>query len=98
LRISAKLTDMINALHHKDQNVFGGARLQSMKVCLGRQRKRIAKKVQNPRIEKITFHTLRHWKATWLYHENRDILYVMKSLGHKDVKNTLIYIDLETAC
>jgi hypothetical protein len=40
----------------------------------------------------------RHWKATQLYHQTRDILYVMKFLGHTDVKNTLIYIDLEIAC
>jgi len=33
-----------------------------------------------------------------LYHKTKDILYVMRFLGHKSIKNTLIYIDLETAC
>lgn len=28
----------------------------------------------------------------------RKFLYVMKFLGHKSIKNTLIYIDLERAC
>lgn len=39
---------------------------------------------------------MRHWKATQLYHQTKDVLYVMKFLGHRDVKNTLIYIDLES--
>jgi len=31
------------------------------------------------------------------YHRTKDILYVKKILGHKNVNNTLIYIDLENA-
>jgi len=30
-----------------------------------------------------------------LYHQTKDILYVMNFLGHKSIKNTLIYIQLE---
>ncbi|MBS7649143.1 site-specific integrase [Candidatus Bathyarchaeota archaeon] len=56
-----------------------------------------ARKLQNPRINQIHFHTFRHWKATMLYHQTRDILYVMKFLSHKNIKNTLIYIQLEEA-
>jgi hypothetical protein len=33
-----------------------------------------------------------------LYHQTKDILYVMKFLGHRGLKNTLVYIDLEIAC
>ena len=32
-----------------------------------------------------------------LYHQTKDILYVMNFLGHKSIKNTLIYIQLEEA-
>ncbi|MCS7374512.1 MAG: hypothetical protein NDF56_06000 [archaeon GB-1845-036] len=32
-----------------------------------------------------------------LYHQTRDILYVIKFLGHKNIKNTLIYVQLEEA-
>ena len=39
----------------------------------------------------------RHWKAIMLYHQTKDILYVMNFLGHKSIKNTLIYIQLEEA-
>ncbi|MEM2419861.1 MAG: hypothetical protein QXL38_02600 [Candidatus Bathyarchaeia archaeon] len=42
----------------------------------------------------MTFHTIRHWKATMEYHKTRDILYVMKLLGHKRIQNTLIYTQL----
>jgi integrase len=43
----------------------------------------------NPRLLKITFHTFRHWKAAIEYHKTKDILHVMKILGHKNIKNTL---------
>lgn len=59
-----------------------------------RQRKKVATKLHNPRIEKITFHTFRHFKATMEYHKTKDILHVMKILGHKNIKNTLIYTQL----
>ena len=60
-------------------------------------RRRIAGKLKNPRILRITFHTFRHWKATTLYHQTKDILYVMRFLGHKNIKNTLIYVQLKEA-
>jgi len=59
-----------------------------------KQRRRIAHKFGNPRILQIHFHTLRHWKATMEYHKTKDILYVMQLLGHKNIKNTLIYTQL----
>jgi hypothetical protein len=56
--------------------------------------KKAAIKLANPRLLQITFHTLIHWKATMEYHKTKDILYVMKLLGHKSIKNTLIYAQL----
>ena len=58
--------------------------------CLLDNRKRIAEKLQNPRILQISFKTLRHWKATAEYHRTKDILHVMRLLGHKNIKNTLV--------
>lgn len=40
---------------------------------------------------------MRHWKTTLLYHQTKDILYVMNFLGHKSVKNTMFNIQLEQA-
>jgi len=48
----------------------------------------ITHKLQNPRILKITFHTLRHWKDTMEYNRTKDILYVKQVLGHKRIENT----------
>ena len=55
---------------------------------------RIAHKLQNPRINRITFHTLRHWDATMEYHRTKDILHVKERLGHKSITSTLIYTHL----
>jgi len=59
-----------------------------------RARKVIARKLQNPRLIRITFHTLRHWKATMLYRQTKDILYVKQFLGHRKIEDTLLYIQL----
>ena len=42
----------------------------------------------------ISFRTLRHFKATMEYHRTKDILHVMQLLGHKSIKNTLVYTHL----
>jgi integrase len=111
-QISPQLVEMLQSLQKPNQYIFNcGTRTQfgnedlrtrrhnllRQKALLSHQR-RIAEKLKNPRILKIHYHTFRHYKATQLYHQTRDILYVMKFLGHRDVKNTLIYIDLDIAC
>ena len=74
--------------------MFGEAQLDHHRNHFCIQRKRIAEKLRNPRLNRITFRTLRHWKATKEYHKTKDILHVMKILGHKSIKNTLIYTQL----
>ncbi len=56
--------------------------------------RRTAHKLQNPRTLRITFHTLRHFKGTMEYHKTKDILHVMQILGHKNIKNTPLYVQL----
>jgi len=94
LRISDKLLAMLSMLPKKPDKVFGAYPLRGFRRPFQRQRKRIAQKIGNPRIARITFHTLRHWKATMEYYKTKDILHVMKLLGHKNIKNTLIYTQL----
>jgi len=60
-------------------------------------RKRLAKKLNNPRLMQIHFHTLRHWKGTTLYHQTKDVVYVKQFLGHRVINNTMLYIQLEKA-
>ncbi|MBS7635130.1 site-specific integrase [Candidatus Bathyarchaeota archaeon] len=62
-----------------------------------RSRMRTAAKLQNPRLKRITFHTIRHWKATMEYHRTKDILHVKQLLGHRTVDTTTLYIQLEEA-
>ena len=97
-KVSQKLLDMLSTLPKSSQFVFGKYHIRGFASSYRRSRKRLARKLGNPRLLQITFHTFRHWKATMEYHKTRDILHVMRFLGHKNIKNTLIYtqlIDLE---
>ncbi|MEM3759577.1 MAG: tyrosine-type recombinase/integrase [Candidatus Bathyarchaeia archaeon] len=93
-KISSKLAAMLNSLSKKSERIFGPSSLRTIRRLFQKQRQRIAQKLENPRLLNITFHTLRHWKATMEYHKTKDIIYVMKVLGHKNIKNTLIYTQL----
>jgi len=97
LPISDKLIGMLNTLPriHGD-NVFNRHK-QALRENFDDQRKRIAERLNNPRLKQISFHTFRHWKATIEYHNTKDIMHVRQMLGHKGVNNTLIYITLESS-
>jgi integrase len=94
LRISQRLLERIEDLPKKNKFVFGGTNLATTARLFERSRKIAANKSKNPRLLKITFHTMRHWKATMEYHKTKDILHVMRTLGHKNIKNTMRYTQL----
>ena len=96
LPVSTELIARLEMLPKKSERVWT-CLLHSMQGNFRRQRKRIVRQFANPRLHKIVFTTFRHWKATMEYHRTKDILYVMKMLGHKGLQNTLVYIDLEKA-
>ena len=85
IRISSKLLAMLNNLPKKSDYIFKPV---SRSVFL-RQRNKLSVTLQNPRLRQIHFHTFRHWKATTEYQRTRDILHVMRLLGHKDIQNTI---------
>jgi integrase len=60
------------------------------------KRKTTAYKLSNPRLLEVTLITFRHWFGTMEYHRTKDILHVQRLRGHKNIQNTLIYIDLES--
>jgi len=94
-RVSFKLLSMLNDLPKNSDKVFGRYKnLKNLMRTFQRQRRRTARKLANARLLKISFHTLRHWKATMEYAKTKDLLHVMKILGHKSIKNTLIYTHL----
>ena len=93
-KISNTLISMLSRRPRNSERVFSYKSKRSLHKSFEKQRKRIAYKLGNPRILKITFHTFRHWKATMEYHKTKDILHVMRLLGHKNIQNTLIYTQL----
>jgi integrase len=93
--ISGKLLSMLNAMPRKNDLVFAGSTAYSLKATFTRSRKRLAFKLQNPRLKAIHFHTLRHFRATLEYHRTKDLLHVQHFLGHREVKNTMLYIQLD---
>lgn len=95
LKISDKLIGMLNKLPRETERVFNYKNTFYMGKTFRKQRKRIAAKLGNPRILKIHFHTLRHWRGTLEYHKTKDILHTMRFLGHRKIENTLIYMQLE---
>lgn len=93
LKISNKLTAMLNGLPTDSKIVFN-ATSDALRKSFTLQRRHIAFKLKSQRLRQITFHTFRHWKATMEYHRARDILHVMQLLGHKSIRNTLMYTQL----
>ena len=59
------------ASHPKDKITVFAVNADMMRRNYNKQRKQIVYKLKNPRLTKITFHTLRHWKATTEYHKNQ---------------------------
>ena len=44
---------------------------------------------------RIHFHTFRHWKATMKYQKTKNMVYVVRLLGHKSISNTQM-VDFKT--
>jgi integrase len=96
-KVSSKLLGMLQSLPQKNDKIFGRSNPRNASVCFAQQRKALAKKLSNPRIAKIHFHLIRHWKGTVEYHKTQSIIQVQKLLGHKSILNTQLYINLEQA-
>ncbi len=98
--ISNKLIEMLQRLPKiYGERVFSRPNMpvDHFGTAFGQQRKRIAEKLKNPRLLKIHFHTFRYWRGTMLYHKTNKELYVKQQLGHKSLKNTELYIQLDEA-
>jgi integrase len=90
---SNTLVSMLNALPKESERIFPTTYRNMARSYYG-TRKQVAKKLNNLRILKISFVTFRHWGATMLYHQTRNILLVKKLLGHKKIENTMKYTQL----
>jgi len=97
LKTTVKLLAMLNSLPKNHVKIFGNRTSQAFQMSLYRFRRKGAAKLQNPRILQITFHTLRHWKGTMEYHKTKDPWHVKKVLGHRSLKSTEVYINIDQA-
>jgi len=57
-------------------------------------KQRTADKLQRPNLLRISLYSLRHYFGTMTYHRTKDILYTQRKMGHRNLKNTLIYTHL----
>ena len=93
-KVSTQLIQRILMIPKKSEYVFNHSKI-SVTSNFYMARKRIAYAYNNPRLLRIGFHTIRHWKATTEYHKTKDSLHVKNMLGHRSIDNTLIYITLD---
>jgi integrase len=93
LTVSAELIRRLEEITNGSERIFDDFLLRR---AFYYKRKTTAHKLSNPRLLNITFITFRHWFGTMEYHKTKDILHVQRLLGHKNIQNTLIYIDLES--
>jgi len=100
LKITNRSIAMLNQLPKNSVYIFHSAdkdkitSLMYARTNFEHQRKVLAEKLQNPRLLQIHFHTLRHFYASKEYSRTKDILHVMRQLGHSNIMHTLLYTHL----
>ena len=97
LRLSPRLVEILGTLPKDGPKVWRDGTLNHFGRLFQKSRKRIATKLGNPRIQAIHFHTLRHWKGSTEYHKTKDLVHVSRLLGHKNIGNTLKYVQLQVS-
>jgi len=94
-KISDRLVAMLNRLPKNTEKIWYGVKsLKVLRASFSQQRIRLAFKLQNPNLKRITLHTFRHFYACKLYHETKDLLLVQSKLGHRQIQNTMVYTQL----
>jgi integrase len=93
IKVPAKTIAMINAMPKTNAYIFN-TNAQTIRNLFDKQRAKIARNLQNPRLRQIHLHTLRHWKATMEYHRTNNIKWVQQLLGHKKLETTDMYTQL----
>jgi integrase len=94
LPISNELIAMLNLLPRETEYVFKKGKYKHFSEGYRRHSKKIAVTLSDNNLARITFKTMRHYKGTMEYHKTKDILHVKQVLGHKNIKNTLVYTHL----
>jgi len=93
VKVSPKAIAMINNMPRTGELIFN-SNTHTIEGSFWKQRRKVARNIQNPRLLQIHLHTFRHWKATMEYHRTKDIKHVQQMLGHKKLENTDLYTQL----
>src|SRR5271157_4258429 len=84
IKVSRKALDMINNLPKNGERLFANA--DDMRSSFFMQRRRLAKKLGDPKILEVHFHSFRIWKGTEEWHRAKDLIHVQGVLGHKNIQ------------
>lgn len=96
IEVSAKLIAMLNALPKNSKRVFP-VNYHSIEQSFRKIRKRLAVKLQNPRLLNVCFKSFRHFGGTMIAeYTNGNVLTVKKMLRHKSVLSSMRYIHAVT--
>lgn len=85
----------IQSLPNKSEKIFGDLSIGTMITNLEQQRKRLARKLGNPELRKLTFLSVRHYYKTKLCHRGKTLLEIQNIMGHKRFTSTLQYINYD---
>jgi len=88
VKVTEKTISMLKNLPKRYGEYIFSPKCASTRQSFVDKRKELAAKTQNPRLLKIHFHTLRHWRASREYEKTGDIYAVKNLLGHKSIINT----------
>ncbi|MDH5449024.1 MAG: site-specific integrase [Candidatus Bathyarchaeota archaeon] len=99
LKITSKTQELLNIyLTHRNialnDNIFEAWTSETYGKYFRKYRNKLAKKLGDPTLRAIRLYDLRHYFATKLYHQTKDILYVKQQMGHRRLETTLIYTQL----
>jgi len=95
LPLTDKTLNMLSDIPREKNRETVFSSITSMRSCFTISRRRLTKKLSNPNIKKIHFHTFRHWKATHDLHLFHDRERVQIILGHKNSNSTETYVHID---
>jgi len=94
LPLSNMALNLVSKQPRNNEFLFKRGQYRHFSECFRKQRKKLAVNLGKPDINRIQLKTFRHYKGTMEYHKTKDILNVKIVLGHRNIKNTLVYTHL----
>ncbi len=88
VKVTDKTLAMVKNLEKNHGDYIFNSRFVSQRKTFNLTRQKMAQITENPRLLKIHFHTLRHWRASREYERTGDIYAVKTLLGHKALSST----------